>query len=348
MADGTKIEWTDWTWNPVRGCSRVSPGCENCYAERQARRFDRPGAWAHGLTVMRGGRPGWSGKVVLVPEILDEPLRKRTPRRVFVCSGADLFHEKVPFEYLASVHAVMAAASQHTFQVLTKHPERAVEFQEHVRRLAEGRTTPLTACVYEAQKICPHEKLRRVEDYWTWPIPNVGVGVSVEDQARADQRIPVLRQIEAAWRFLSCEPLLERVELDLEGIDWVIVGGESGPLARPCALEWIFEIVEACRAANVPCFVKQLGAVCVSEERAADTVEEAREMLGPNKNDRWLWCAGFADPAGRDPGEWPEELCVRMHVGDAYKPVEPPPRVKRIKSGKRTKRILTRSVRPLQ
>lgn len=324
MADKTNIEWTDWTYNPVRGCSRISPGCENCYAERQARRFDQPGFWAHGLTVIRGGRPGWSGKIDLATDVLDAPLRKRIGRRAFVCSGADLFHERVPFEYLAAVYGVMGTASQHTFQVLTKRIERAREFYAWLRdRAKESSEPPMEVCLRHAVALSDHRALRqRPGREMPWPPRNVGVGVSVEDQARADSRIQVLRECDAAWRFLSCEPLLERVTLDLRGLDWVIVGGESGQRARPCALEWIGEVVDACRAAQVACFVKQLGAFVVSEERASDTVADARSLCGDEKNDRWLWRAGLADVKGGDPYEWPDDLRVRMQPGEPWPAVQ--------------------------
>lgn len=323
MSYGTKIEWTQWSWTCVRGCSRKSPGCENCYAERMARRFDKPGRWAEGLTVIRQGRPGWSGKIKLVPEKLHEPLAKRVPHRIFVCSTSDLFHEDVPFEFIAAVWGVMAAARQHTFQVLTKRPERMREFLAWLVDPKQGSRGYVWQSLYSYAREAGVSERRlggKMDSPWPWPLPNVWLGVSVEDQKRADERIPILRKCPAQVRWLSCEPLLERVELDLEGIDWVIAGGESGPLARPCALEWVEHVVDQCRAQDAACFVKQLGSVVVSEERAADSVGEARKLCGDEKNDRWLWYAGLGDRKGGNMAEWPEQLRVRMYPGDEFPP----------------------------
>ncbi len=169
------IVWTDETWNPLRGCSRVSEGCRNCYAESVARRFDGPGLPYEGL-IASGGQ--WNGQIKLVPEKLDEPLRWQRPRRIFVNSMSDLFHPNVPNEYIDRVFAVMALASQHTFQVLTKRPERMLEYLNR-------RTT----------------------------MPNVWLGVSIENQVTADERIPLLLQTPAAVRWVSAEPLLRPVDL---------------------------------------------------------------------------------------------------------------------------------------
>jgi len=330
MSVGTSIEWTQWSWTCVRGCSRKSPGCENCYAERMARRFDQPGMWGQGLTTIRQGRPAWSGEVQLVPEKLYEPLAKRLPHRIFVCSTSDLFHEKVPFEFIAAVFGVMAAARHHTFQVLTKRPERMAEFLKWLVDYEPGGGSRgyswQSLYSYAIQAGVPEKRLHgRMASPWPWPLPNVWLGTSVEDQERADERLPLLRSCDGQVRWLSCEPLLERVKLDLTGIDWVVVGGESGPLARPCALEWVEDVVDQCRAAGVACFVKQLGSVVVSEERAADTLAEARALVGDSKNDRWLWYAGLGDKKGGNMAEWPDDLCVRMYPGDKFPaPIETP------------------------
>jgi protein gp37 len=291
VANKSKISWLvdqeglqGSTWNPVRGCSRKSTGCENCYAENMAHRFNKPGMWGEGLTVIRRGRPGWSGKVVEVPEHLDDPLRWRRPRRVFVCSGADLFHAKVREEYLDQVWNVMEAADRHTFMVLTKRPKRMRDFLWGNRK---GR-----------------------------PVPNhIWLGVSAENQETADERLPVLIETPAAVRYVSAEPLLGPVDLKLQerAIDWVIAGGESGPGARPCALEWLESIVDQCRASGAAPFVKQLGAFVVSEERAAKDIEDARKMLGPDAKYRWLWRAGLEDRKGENPEEWPKHLRVREY-----------------------------------
>lgn len=221
MSDKTKIEWTDATWNPVRGCSKISPGCKHCYAEVFAMRF-------------RGvpGHPYEQGfDLRLVPEKLEEPLKWKTPRLIFVNSMSDLFQVGVPDEYIARVAAVMEAAKWHTFQVLTKRAER-------MRSLLN---TKLQFAAHSSH-------------IW-W-------GVSVEDQKYGVPRIDELRNANVAMRFLSVEPLLEDVGfLDLSGIHWVIVGGESGPGARPMRKEWVLSIKNQSRKAQVPFFFKQWGGV---------------------------------------------------------------------------------------
>ena len=221
MSDKSKIEWTDATWNPVRGCTKVSPGCVHCYAETFAERF-------------RGvpGHPFEFGfDLRLVPEKLGDPLRWRAPRMVFVNSMSDLFHDGVPDQYVTAVAKVMAAADWHTFQVLTKRAER-------LAGLLEGDLSFAAQC------------------------RNIWWGVSVENRTHGLVRIEHLRRAPAAVRFLSIEPLLEDLgRLDLRGIDWVIVGGESGPGARPMSVDWVRGIRDQCRGAGVPFFFKQWGGV---------------------------------------------------------------------------------------
>lgn len=240
MSASTSIEWTDKTWNPVRGCARVSPGCENCYAERMAHRFSGKGQPYEGLTVLGKHGPRWAGAARFVPDMLGEPLRWRKPQRVFVNSMSDLFHEDVTNEQIADIFQVMAKCRQHTFQILTKRPKRMVEWFGWMGKEATEE----------------------------WPLPNVWLGVSCESQKYADERIPLLLQTPATVRFISAEPLLGPVRLDgfLRGkeshspfLDWVIVGGESGNGARICDIEWIRAIARQCSAAGVACFVKQLG-----------------------------------------------------------------------------------------
>jgi protein gp37 len=305
MSAVTSIAWTDRTWNPVRGCSRVSSGCTRCYAETVAARFSGPGLAYEGLARwhVRGGpiaaedtklwAPGerearWTGKIRLVPEALDEPLRWRKPQRIFVNSMSDLFHEEVPDEFIDRVFAVMAIAPRHTFQVLTKRPERMRAYLA-----GRGRHEGIARAAFDlvqAGRVRGWDwKSFRGGAEMPWPLPNVHLGVSVEDQAAADERIPLLLKTPAVVRFISAEPLLGRVDLhsielpseynitvttpgrisaltrDHEdrfysapaALDWVIVGGESGPKARPTDVAWIRSIVEQCRAASVPCFVKQ-------------------------------------------------------------------------------------------
>lgn len=216
----TDIQWTDATWNPVRGCSRVSPGCDNCYAMRQAHRFSNPGGPYEGLTTLRKGKVDWAGSARLIPEMLDQPLRWRKPRRIFVNSMSDLFHSSLTNEEIAAVFGVMAAAPQHTFQVLTKRPERMVEWFKWVQ---ESEGDPWTTCLRETVCWVPTDAgngitedgvyRHGVEGAELWPLPNVWPGVSVENQATADKRIPLLLSTPAAVRFISAEPLLGPIDL---------------------------------------------------------------------------------------------------------------------------------------
>ncbi len=216
----TKIEWTDETWNPVTGCVKVSPGCKHCYAERFAERF-------------RGtaGHPYSNGfDPTLRPERLEQPLRWRSPRMVFVNSMSDLFGDFVPDDFIDSVFDVMRRTPQHTYQVLTK---RAARMRWWARR-----------------------------SRWLEGASNIWLGVSVENREFGLPRVEALRRTRAAVRFLSIEPLLEALPtLDLSGIDWVIVGGESGPGARPLDPRWVRDIRDRCRGAGVPFFFKQWGGV---------------------------------------------------------------------------------------
>jgi protein gp37 len=232
----TKIEWTDETWNPVRGCSIVSEGCKNCYAMRQAHRFSGKGRPYEGLTRKTAHGPKWTGKLKFSFTELQKPLKWKKPRRIFVCSMSDLFHEGVHFNTIAEVFIKIEQCPQHTFQILTKRPERAVQFFEW---LSETVT-------------------------WKPKTDNVWIGTSVEDQKTANERIPHLLKIPAAVRFLSCEPLLGPVDLksqisNLKSIHWVIAGGESGPGARPMHPDWVRSLRDQCKDAAVPFFFKQWG-----------------------------------------------------------------------------------------
>ncbi len=216
MADNSKIEWTEATWNPVTGCSKISDGCKNCYAERLASR----------LRVMGSARYRNGFDITLHADLLEMPKRWRRPRVVFVNSMSDLFHDHVPVEFIQRVFDTMQSCPQHTFQVLTKRTAR----------------------------------LRAIADKLPWP-KNVWMGVSVENAA-VMHRIDDLRAVPAAVRFLSCEPLLGPMpDLRLESIHWVIVGGESGPHARPMDKAWVMGILRQCRQAGVPFFFKQWGGV---------------------------------------------------------------------------------------
>ena len=223
MASRSAIEWTEVTWNPVTGCDRVSPGCEHCYALTLARRLKAMGVTKY----QRDGDPRTSGPgfgVALHPEALSEPYGWRTPRVVFVNSMSDLFHAKVPLGFIQEVFDVIAQTPQHTYQVLTKRSLR----------------------------------LRRLADKLTWP-SNLWMGVSVESEAVLS-RVDHLRHVPAAVRFLSCEPLLGTLDrIDLDGIGWVIAGGESGPNYRPMHLDWARGLRDVCQEAQVPFFFKQWG-----------------------------------------------------------------------------------------
>jgi protein gp37 len=248
----TSIEWTDTTWNPVRGCTKISPGCKHCYAETFAERW-------RGIP----GHPYEQGfDLRLVPEKLGEPLKWRKPLRVFVNSMSDLFHDDVPFEYVAAVFGVMAACPQHAFQVLTKRPGRMREFFVWIEQQLPSRHTRGAA-----RGVCWYAWERGIEaaspsrnDGTVWPLPNVWLGVSVEDRKYGLPRIDELRATPAAVRFLSVEPLLEDLgHLDLAGIDWVIVGGESGHGARPMHADWVRAIRDQVLALRQLCEVCDYG-----------------------------------------------------------------------------------------
>lgn len=347
------IAWTDQTWNPTRGCSRVSRGCEHCYAEGVARRFSGPGMPYEGLVRLdRDGKAKaqWNGVVRLVPEHLADPLRWTRPRRVFVNSMSDLFHESLSFKQIASVFAVMSDARRHTFQVLTKRPKRARDFFRWVEMEMEiespkagGLLTEDDVCQEALREIAPHVYLNDGAGAESWPLPNVWLGVSVEDQATADERIPHLLACPAAVRWVSYEPAIERVDFGLLGtlpadmtggayvmvhqrLHWIVVGGESGPGARPFDLAWARSTIAQCREADVACFVKQLGAQPVDSNRSAihDAHGIAAQSLDHDEAERLA--PGYAggrvvrpapvrirDRKGGDMRAWPEDLRVREY-----------------------------------
>ena len=358
----SKIQWTNRVWNPVRGCRRVSPGCENCYAERQAHRFSGPGQPYEALTKPTKGGPVWTGEARFVPEMLDAPLRWKKPQRVFVNSMSDLFHDDITDDQIAAVFGVMAACPQHTFQILTKRPERMLEWFRWI-------SVSLPSCH-------PYGPARGVRWYawnepalkeaitpayshdpcWRWPLDNVWVGVSTEDQKRAEERIPMLLECPAATRFVSAEPLLGPLDLfaflkgelraacltelgaahGVPGLDLVIVGGESGPGARGCDIDWIHSIVDQCRDAGTACFVKQLGAspfYARDAEGGPHGTKDALARFGeehpqrpwftdwclthtPDGRSRWFKHLRFKDRKGGTMDEWPESLRVRQFPGD--------------------------------
>ena len=283
----SKIEWTDATWNPLAGCSVTSPGCTNCYAMRTAGVRLRNHQKYAGTTKMVKGNPVWTGQIGQADDdVWTEPLRWRKPRRVFVNSMGDLFHPNVTDEQIDRAFAIMALCPQHVFQILTK----------------------------QAARMCDYVSRRDTR----FVLANVHLGVSVEDQQRADERIPVLLDTHAVRRFISAEPLLGPINLcaveiaglgiymdamtghcghpffTAAGLDWVIVGGESGPGSRVCDGQFVERIVDQCCGAGVPVFVKQLG---------------ARAVWGGKP-------LALKDRKGGDMAEWPASLRVRQMPGE--------------------------------
>jgi len=323
----TRIQWVQnadgsqgKTWNPTQGCSRVSPGCDHCYAMHFEHRFSGAGQRSEGLTIYRegGGHPGvdWSGVVRLNPKKLAIPLRRKAPTTWFVNSTSDLFHPALTNQEIASVFGVMAATPQHTYQVLTKRADRLPEWFEWagsaIGRDKTGARSriecdPLTTCTIQASR---RVHIPAGTPRPTWPLPNVWLGVSAENQEWADKRIPKLLEVEAAVRFVSAEPLLGAIDLSkVPGLNkggqlgfdilrnfWVIVGGESGAGARPCNVRWIWHIVSQCAIPGVPVFVKQLGRFAYDDGGGREFVTDQSD--GSRKGDAIHL--------------WPEDLRVRQ------------------------------------
>jgi len=303
MAGTSAIEWTEQTWNPVVGCSILTPGCINCYAMPEAARQIRCAAGLGRETHYEGtvetvkGKAVWTGKLALAPDsILLQPLRRKKPTTYFVNSMGDLFHEDCPDEWIDKVFAVMALSPQHTFQVLTK---RAKRMRDYFAGNAMARLVKRTSGGHENVSLSTahaYNSTTKVGGHFTWPLPNVWLGVSTERQQEADERIPELLQTPAAVRFISAEPLLDEIRLGsiwlpeskawlkaLTGriencggssnlgarINWVIAGGESGPNARPMHPDWARSLREQCAAAGVPFFFKQWGEWAPSTPEAA-------------------------------------------------------------------------------
>jgi protein gp37 len=334
MSAISKIQWTDRTWNPTRGCSIVSPGCVNCYAMKQAHRFSGPGKAYEGLTTLteRSG-PQWTGKVATVEAALLEPLSWRKPAKVFVNSMSDLFHEDVPHQFIDRVFATMAKAPQHTFQILTKRADRMRAYMEPTNtpdRIANVCGFNFADGVLGRRLIGQDGKGLRVERLW--PLPNVWIGVSVENQHFADERIPLLLQTPAVVRFISAEPLLGPVDIYqyLGGgrnpigpayggavLDWVIVGGESGPRARPFDLAWARQLAQQCTTADAACFVKQLGAhpqvTCsgCGHDIGRGVMGGFVDACGPSHAQLIGEMQRIRDSKGGEFSEWPEDLRVR-------------------------------------
>ena len=317
MSDQSPIEWTEATWNPIAGCSLVSPGCTNCYAMRRvAPRLAMNPTTPHYAGTVQGSKAGpvWTGRIGIASDaVLLKPLRWKRPRMIFVNSTSDLFHPGVPEAVIDRIFAVMALCPQHTFQVLTKRPERMREYLQPCRATPVG----MEALGLTMQELAARPKsdvgkgvmlTGDIAHLKVWPLPNVWLGTSVEDQRRANERIPHLLATPAAVRFISAEPLLGPIDLEASwhgetaldaecwgqcawcekgnpalhncqrglgdwergrsGLDWVIVGGESGGGARPMHPDWARSLRDQCAAAGVPFFFKQWGEWLHQPERA--------------------------------------------------------------------------------
>lgn len=331
----TTIAWTDKTWNPIRGCSKVSVGCKHCYAERMASRFSGPGQPYDGLVWRPGdGRgTGWTGEARFIPEMLEAPIRWRKPCRVFVNSMSDLFHESLTDDAIDAVFGAMWAClyigrdafAGHTFQVLTKRPQRMLDYLSTDRREAWA-----SRAVHIGGGVDPDAIYDQVR-YFDGPHPRIHIGVSVENQAAADERIPLLLRCPAAVRWVSCEPLLGAVDLSRidstkagwvpvngstgtisafeqwqekpmraklqNGINWVVCGGESGPNARPMHPFWAMALRDQCKSAGVPFFFKQWGEWC-PRSSCYHTLADGRDLatLDPESK-RWP-CVKLTDTGG--------------------------------------------------
>lgn len=334
----TSIEWTDVSWNVLRGCARVSAGLVRIGKDGKA-------------------KAQWSGEVRFIADKLAEPLTWKKPKRVFVNSMSDLFHEGVSFEQIAAIFGVMAAAPRHTFQVLTKRPERARAFFRWYEGESGAGGSPYAA-VYEARSVLAHTGMPHVRDALSgaqedWPLANVWLGVSVEDQASADKRIPHLLECPAAVRWVSYEPAIGPVDFTalhaskpglnvtnalrgdsfIDGVgevahaklDWVVVGGESGPGARPFDLAWARSAIAQCAEAGTACFVKQLGARPVDASQSSVVSDVGVVMHSTTHECAEHWAPQYGggrvvrpapvrlkDRKGGAMIEWPTDLCVRQ------------------------------------
>ncbi len=320
MSDKTGIAWTDATWNPVTGCSKVTEGCRHCYAER---------VWPR-LAASPGRYFGREfGDVRIHPEVLEQPLRWNRHRRIFVNSMSDLFHPSVPDDFIDRVFAVMALAKQHTFQILTKRPERMKSYMD---LSGDTRWAAIEkAMVMNDWKFNISDKFRDL-DRGLFPPPNVWLGVSVEDQKTANERIPLLLETPSLFRWVSIEPMIGPVSfrwapwhetyyedpklqpgyvrmnhLDgLRRIDWIVAGGESGPDARPMDAGWVRILAGECQEAGVPLFVKQLGAAYSDPlNGVAGAGLKVADAALP------LVAVRLKHRSGADPAEWPQDLRVR-------------------------------------
>jgi len=319
----SKIEWTEETWNPVVGCDKISAGCRDCYAIRMAWRLAHIPKMKelYGDVVKKGenGKPNWTGVVKESESALDYPLRLKNPTVFFVDSMSDLFHAKLSIYTIAKVFAIMYLTPHHTYQILTKRADRLLLLK----------TDEFKEAFHEACNEMHHKYIKPLEQelYFydevmnEWPLKNVWLGVSVEDQKAVDERIPFLLQVPASVRFLSCEPLIERITIPFMGtvpkdwgygykaiyqlLHWVICGGESGPDARPMHPDWVRSLQAECEEAQVPFLFKQWGSWVPWEQSAQppfQVCQDGREVDGHampscdemNESNHWddgLWCA---------------------------------------------------------
>lgn len=288
MGDKTAIQWTDATWNPVvayangkRGwmCTKPSDGCKNCYAERLNK------VYGNGLDYTHKNADAVEWRLAN----LEQPLKWKKPRRIFVESMSDLFHEKVPDEFIDRVFKVMQSARHHAFQVLTKRPERMRDFLKNKVSVPWGG--------------------------YSFPDPwgkHIWLGTSIENQKTADERIPLLLQTLAAIRWISVEPMLGPVDLRaLNGLDWVVIGGESGSKARPFNVQWARDIISQCRVAGIPVFIKQLGSK--PGFKLEDEERQGNLMPGFHHSETGLYIKRLRDSHGGDMSEWPTELRIREY-----------------------------------
>ena len=370
MSDNSTIEWTNTTWNPTAGCTRASAGCDNCYAVKMTKRLEAMGQAKYAGLV---GNGHFNGVVRTWEEALTQPLSWKKPRKVFVNSMSDLFHKDVPFEFIDRVFAVMALTPQHTYQVLTKRPdimsaymndEAGSKITEAIKKLRLPTWMASIGNGLGKPSASGNTSITGGKATRVWPLPNVWLGTSCENQKAADKRIPHLLRCPAAVRFISAEPLLGPLDINAwmvsldgfvvpdwpstntgpihvddggVGIDWIIVGGEPGPNDRPCNIEWIRGIVKQCEAAEVACFVKQLGRHVIDRnDRGFDAdewfVENNDGTFSPYQVDAWpsTVCVehninGFLEEyqgapvrvhltnkKGGDPSQWPADLRVRQ------------------------------------
>lgn len=379
MGDKTSISWTSSTWNMLRGCSVVSAGCENCYAMGVGARFSDKGQPYEGLAKFSAKRrlPQWTGKVRIVPKHIADPLRWTKPRRIFVNSMSDAFHEEVSNETIAGMFGIMAAAPQHQFQLLTKRAGRMKEWFEWFASMG-GASQPIRAAL-AARDLLKTENLSAKHlakingcdasgKILPWPLPNVWIGVSAENQRTADERIPKLLRVPAAVYFVSYEPALGPVvfhdewlrgtfshcpdetadpatdecngcpalpphERHADGdhcgavytprLDWVIVGGESGPRARPFDVAWARSVVRQCKDARVACFVKQMGAhvrtdgIQLAGDWWPDGSPGEEDGLGLTTTTLGAFRKRLKDKKGEALAEWPKSLQVRQFPDEA-------------------------------